>query len=91
LAGAASTPEGSGRGIFGQNTARERLPAISRSAGKSVRAARYADAIPIAATGPRLAFDERSERSKHITPAMTVPALALIGAREARHAARMAS
>ena len=47
--------------------------------------------MPIAATGPRLRLEPRSDSRRHSTPAMTVPALAAIGSTHARSARFMAS
>jgi hypothetical protein len=55
-----------------------------------VSAARNAEAIPMAATGPRLLLEARSDRVRHSSPAITVPALAAIGSMVARTARRIA-
>ncbi len=70
------------RGTVGRRT--------SSRAGRKVSAARNADAMPIAATGPRLLLDARSDSVRHSSPATTVPALAAIGSIVARTARAIA-
>ena len=88
---AACAPTSTGRGTRGQNSARDRLPKISRKAGRSVITARRAAAMPSDPTGPRLLFEARSDRVRQSRPAITVPALAAIGAIDIRRARRMAT
>ena len=69
---------GNSFGTNGQNAAR---PKAISSAGSNVIADRNAKTIPMAAIGPRLRFEFRSENSRHSSARMTVAAEAAIGAK----------
>ncbi|CAB4567648.1 unannotated protein [freshwater metagenome] len=74
-------------GTLGQKIHR---PRRTRAAGRKVSAANIAQAMPIDPTGPKPRLLERSERSKTIKPAITVPPEARIGSTVPRHAIAIA-
>ena len=80
-------PDSARWGRTGQNAER---PRSARTAGRNVIDARNDATMPIAATGPRLRLELRSENSRQSTPRITVPADAATGSIVARHATLIA-
>ncbi len=75
-------------GLRGQNTQR---PNAARATGRKVIITSRVQAMPIAATGPRLWFDRSSEKLRQSSPTMTVAAEARIAGADSRQALIMAS
>jgi len=74
--------------LRGQNT---HLPAAASATGRNVIITSSVQAIPIAATGPRLWFERSWEKLRQSSPMITVAAEAKMAGADSRHALIMAS